>query len=242
VASFKQFSDQFLCQLYSRDFGRSASDRLQALPGSVSSAAKEISVPGITELLSRPTFLRKLHHAGQQYQKLVRERLRSVEHKRKIRPYITKLRNARKTLRSLHQKIRVLDKQTSSTVEWETRTYLHEAIRCLDAVESILFDRESTLVSQIHPRLRKGQDTASRWQLLLMPYEYDLPTLKQKAPEQWLLVEINRMVVRLIGQLTITELTRCTVLTVILECLGVGRMEPTTIKAYLGRLQKARSR
>lgn len=240
MVTIQQFSGAFLQRLNAPDFGLSAYQSSLTEPGSLTPAAKEIHAKRLQAMLSSPVFLQQIHQLGSQHQHLAQAQQLALQHKRTTRPLVTALRNARETLGSLQKKIASLDDQVSSFLGWTTRMQLHEAIRNLKAVESRLSELEGMKVSEIYPPLRTAVDKPSQWTVIpwLKPYDYPLPTLRTRAPDQWLIVQLDNFLAQSLCRQHVTERTRCTIITVLFECLGLGRLEPTTIETYLRRRRR----
>lgn len=128
-------------------------------------------------------------------------------------------------------------------MEWRIRKLLNEAIQHIAAVEDSLSERQATRVSEIHPALRNVQDEPSSWRpfSFLLPYDYPLATLKTKAPDQWLILRLNAALSESLREQNVSLRTRCTIVAVLLECLGVGRVEPITLETYLRRRSGSQS-
>lgn len=191
MVTLRQFSGKFLERLQAPDFGLSSYQK--SAIGVLSPAAKEILAKALQPILSAPGFLRQIHDLGERYKKLVEGQQAVGRHEQEVRLIVTELRNALKTLGKVRQQIVALDRRLSSFIEWRVRKPLNEAVRNIEAAESSLAERKATRVSEIHPAVRTTQDEPSRWKpfSFLLPYDYPLPTLRTKAPDQWLTLQLD---------------------------------------------------
>jgi hypothetical protein len=115
-------------------------------------------------------------------------------------------------------------------------------------VEDVLWDRETTQSSHIHPALRQKHDKGSKkskyevsqFKSLLPKFDYELDSLKKKAPQQWLLTALDSELRREFSQAKtkVFGITRHRVIAAILKSGGAPAISAETIKEHFVEQRK----
>jgi hypothetical protein len=240
MVTLTNFREAFLREIEARDFGD---------PGSLPEYQADALTPGARELrtteaiaaLRAPSLLQRFHRLLRKYERLMKEQdeVRRTSHD--ASRVITKVRNARKTLTTLKLKTLALDAQLETLMDWQFREHLHAASKEFGIAADLLEQLEKTQASTIHPAERavhdkkepKSKYQTSPWKQLIKPYDYDLQSLKKKAPQQWLFEELNSaLIARFKGNLELSDLTRYRIIAAACTSGGLGTIQPLTIKEY----------
>ena len=247
MVTFKEFRDAFLGTIEAREFG----DPPDSLPPDqtdlLSPGAQEIRDTGALAALRGPSLLHRFHGLLREYERLIKEQdeVRHTSHD--ASRAITKLRNARKTVETLQRRTLALDTQLESLMEWPFREHLHAASKEFGIAGDLLLDLEKTQASTIHPAERmvhdkreaKSKYQTSPWKQLIKPYDYDLESLKKKAPQQWLVEALNSaLTARFKGNSELSDMTRYRIIAAAWTAAGLGLIDPLTIKQYF--IEKAK--
>jgi len=240
MVSLKEFRDAFLPKIEARDFGD---------PGSLPELETDALTPGAKELrtfgaiaeLRAPSQLQRFHRLLREYERLIKEKdeVRRTSHS--ASRAITKLRNARKTLATLQRRTLEVDAQLETLMDWSFREHLHVASKEFEIAGDLLLDLEKTQASTVHPTERRVHDKrepkskyqTSPWKQLIKPYNYNLESLKKKAPQQWLVEALNSALAnRFKGAYALSDLTRYRIIAAAWMSGGLGTIQVLTIKEY----------
>jgi len=226
MLSFQSFQKEFLRELESPKFG----EEPRALkPGSLSPTINELRRKNAEALLRGELFLKSIHKLLTERDRLANEQPRVRATSRELRPIIKKLRDAEMTVATIEKKFEELT-QSLRSIDLET---FYRALAQIQDCRAKLRVREGELVLQLPPTEREEHWWAHGWVPLLKPYNYNLPTLHAKAPDQWLLESINAKLIatfRAKGK-TLSQMTRCRIMYTILRVVR-QEIPPTTIKQY----------
>lgn len=156
---------------------------------------------------------------------------------------IARLHNGQKTLATLQKRIDRLDEYLTPIMGSDFRTYLERALQPLKLAEEELIRREGVHSSTLSPSKRKSSFKTSRWQILITPFNYDLPTLRKKAPAQWFLNAMDAMLRERLGnaRVAMSAMTRYRVISAILKSAGARAPSPQTIKEYFEEKKRKES-
>lgn len=245
-ATFDDFGREFLRLLASPDFGEKPYAVMGKQKGA---AAKEIARAGIVAMLSRGTFLRSSHRALKEHVRLVKEQdnVRRAAHDAGKK--IKRLRDAQQTVATLQRKIRALDQNLSEIVAESVRQHFDNAHRQLEQASCRLLGVEKHFGSSVHPEERGKHDKNASgknkyklgWKPLLRPFDYDLDTLRKKAPEQWLFETLNVKLKHIFrrASTTVSDITRYKIIAAVMGSGGLGAVNPEKIKEYFIEKNKA---
>jgi hypothetical protein len=235
MVKFKSFKSTFIGKLADRQFGETSYDRKSSRPGSLSPAAKEVRKKSAETRLGTHAFLKSVYQFLKEHDRLTRERPKVYHITALLRPQIRAVRKAQKTLKIIQSRIQELENSIEEFVGWDVRQQLHDAIRQLKSSQDDLLRLEQECGSMLHSAERKDHKI-SPWEFLIKPFRYDFSTLKQKAPDQWLIEMLDSTVRSKLcdpGIIKITKLTRYRIITELLYAGGLGEIRPLTIKQYL---------
>jgi hypothetical protein len=240
MVTFKEFCGAFLPDIAARDFGDPGS--LPELEVDVlSPGAKELQTSGAIAVLRAPSLLHRFHRLLRECERLIKEQDKVRRTSRSASQLITKLRNARKTLKTLQKSVLRTDGQLEKLMGWKFRDHLYAACKQLELAADLVEELEKTQASTIHPADRRAHDKrepkskyqTSAWKQLIKPYDYDLESLKKKAPQQWLVEALNSaLAARFRGDLELSDLTRYRIITALCQAGGLDPIQALTIKEY----------
>jgi hypothetical protein len=96
-----------------------------------------------------------------------------------------------------------------------------------------LLEVEEDAGSELHPAESDGYKK-SKWELWIREFNYDLDTLKQKAPDQWLVRKLDTALKKLFSraQNRVPEMTRYRVIAALCRAGGIKMIEPSAIKQF----------
>jgi len=240
MVTFKEFCDDFLRLIEARDFGDPGSlPELDA--DAFSPGAKELRSTGVLAALHTPSLLQRFHRLSRECERLMKEQdaVRHTSHDASAT--ITKLRNARKTLTTLQRKTLALDAQLENLMGFQFREHLHAASKEFGIAADVVEQLEKTQASTIHPAERAAHDKrepkskyqTSPWKQLIPPYDYDLESLKKKAPQQWLVEAFNSaLTAKFTSALELSDMTRYRIIAALCQAGGLDPIEALTIKEY----------
>jgi hypothetical protein len=244
TVSFQKFQEGFLHEVrlpYFGDEGDSGEDYR-------SPAAKELEKTGAIKILSKVGFLRFAHKSLRSCNRLVKEQGKVRQVSAEMGCSIRRLRDTRKTLKGLREQIKGLDKRLVNVLSDERRMHFYNALRELELVEGALFGIETTKAWHIHPEKRKKHDStvgkglkfALGWKPLLPHFDYELDSLKKKAPEHWLIETLDLGLQRRFKQakIKVSIVTRYRIVTEILASGGLPITSAATIKQHFNDKKK----
>lgn len=239
VTTFKLFKQKFLRELSSRHFGGDvySVDRYSKTAG-----ARELERTGAKDILSSDDVLHRIHQRLRDYARLLKEQEKVQQVSAEMGTLIKRLRDAEKTLQQIQKNIKALDKRLENILTVPCRTHLDKAVTELRFVEDVLWDWETTQSSHIHPALRQKHDKesgkskyeVSQFRSLLPKFDYELDSLKKKAPQQWLLKKLDSDLRRRFKRANpkVPDTTRHRVIAAILKSGGVPPISANTIKEH----------
>jgi len=246
VSKFDDFRGQFLRLLASPDFGEKPYAVMGKQKGA---AAKEIARTGIVAMLSSATFLGSSHQALKERIRLVNEQGNVHRAARDAGKKIERLRHAQQTIGALQRKIRAIDESLSEIVAETVRQHFDNAYDQLERANCRLLGVEKRFGSSIHPEERGEHDKKALdknkyklgWQPLSRPFDYDLETLRKKAPEQWLTETLNLKLKHIFrrASTTVSDITRYKIIAAVIRSGGLDPISPETIKEYFVTKNKA---
>jgi predicted transcriptional regulator len=241
LSPFMMFQRQFLDELSSPTFG---GDIYSVHQYSKTAGAKELERTGAIDILRKKGFLHRVYQALKEHARLLREQDKVHHESAEMGKSIKRLRDAQKTLQDIQKTIGELDKRLENVLTWPFRQrYFDTAVRELEIVEAKLSGLERTQASQIHPALRQKHDRAaatskyevSKFKSLLPRFDYELDSLKKKAPQQWLLATLDSELQRRFKRATkqVTSTTRYRIISAVLKSGGLQPISPLTVKDNL---------
>jgi hypothetical protein len=222
--SFEEFKRAVLENLQSPLFAESSSSK----PSQLSPATKELkrkeAYPHFTDGLLRASY------------QLLGEHLRLVveqQHIRDIRkeyiPKLITLRNTGMTIASVKKRLEQLAEKMRGLVELK---FWKRANDALSDWEGEVYEYHRLLSSLLHPALRQPPALSKvRWEALFKDYKYELPSLKKKAPDQWLYDALNEMLEKKLAKLELTKMTRYRIMSALLKPFGLN-VQPITFKLH----------
>ena len=246
MVSFKQFTASFLRELKRRDFGDPPGslpidDEVARSPG-----AKELKDSGALGAISTIGFRRSVHSVLRRYEHQLQMRDEVESFAGRASKFISRFRFAQKTLKSIQRKIQTLDGQLESYLSWDLRERLYRAIKELETFEDQIFISERELASTMHKSKREAHDrkvpVSLKYQLSpwmqFPPYSYDLDSLSKKAPQQWLIEEIDSVLLHKFNGngVHVSTITRYRIIAAICKAAKFDAVDPLAIKQHL--LQK----
>jgi hypothetical protein len=231
IRDFATFRKTFVARLGNTVFRQAPG--LRADP-----VAREIRRKQLGALLVRKPFLLQIHKLGRRYSQYPSDKSAVLQLRRNIAPVLKQVRYAQKTLRTTAKN---LVRATGLVAKWLSFDELQQLGNVTEMVrdcEWLMQKKEEHLADRLHPATLKVRDRLSRWENLIPIYNYDLPNLREKARDHWLWEEIDDALVNLFKRQKVTMATRYSLIAGILEDLGVGIVEPGTIKQHLYELRK----
>jgi hypothetical protein len=254
VATFNAFENAFARELSLSHFGE---QKHAVEPTSKSAGAKELDKIGAKKVLLTTSFLRQVHRSLKRCARLLREQNKVRQVSADLGKSIKQIRDAQKTLRELQERIRALGihLERRMLMGWPYLEHLDTAEKELVRVEDLLWERERTEASYIHPERRRKHDKSapktkyetSRFKPLLTPYDYELDSLKTKAPLQWLLESLDLTLQQCFTRehKEVTDVTRYRIISAILKSSGLDPVSSSSLKEYFAdraRQKKALAR
>jgi hypothetical protein len=239
--TFKSFQQAFLQELSLPYFGEK--DIYSVQKGSKSAGAKELEESAAKEILEKTPFLQRIYHLLTEHDRLMPEQKKVRHISAKMGRSVKQFRDAQKTLQSLQKSIRRLDKRLERILTVPCRIHLDKAVRELMFVEDALANAERTRASYIHPERRRKHDRAaaktkfqvSKFRSLVPEFDYELDSLRKKAPQQWLLTTLDLNLQRYFKRehKEVTDMTRYRVISAILKSGELEPVLPLTIKQHV---------
>lgn len=226
MISFSSFRDAFLRDLASSEFGEEPG---AIVPGSSSPAAKELRDKKAAAALRRSNFLKSIHQMLKERERLTKEQTQVRVAAGELRPFIVKLRNAQKTMATIEHRLEDL---MASLKFIDLESFYQARERIKDCREKLRV-REGELLLTLHPSMREKHWTAHGWEPILKPFRYNLPTLRIKAPDQWLLDTMNSTIIQMYeaNDKRISDMTRYRIMSAIFKAAQL-RISAITIKQY----------
>jgi hypothetical protein len=243
VSTFKDFRQAFTQQLSLPYFGEK--DIYSVDQHSKSAGAKELQKSGAKDVLLKAAFLRRVHRLLREYARLVQEQKKVCQVSADLGRSIKKYRDDQKTLRSLQKGIAkfITRQKKEHLLAAHVLDHLEKARKELRFVEDVFADVEKTQASYVHPEMRRKHDTGaprtkyeiSKFKPLLPQFDYELHSMRKKAPMQWLLATLDLELRRSFRceQKEVTEITRYRVISSILKSAGLKPIPALTIKELL---------
>jgi hypothetical protein len=208
-----------------------------------SPASRELQRMGVSDVLHKKSFLRKIYRLVIERERLESERHRVPVFEKEIRPNILEGRRAQRRLATTAKILREdILLRYKSLLGMELRGRIGLIIEQIEDIGFVLQRREKLQVSRIHPVTRRKGDEPN-WKLLLKDVDYDLDKISVKAVEQWFYTKVDQELTSFVPPkrgCKLTQMTRLKLISAICEASGIGRVEPTTIKEFL-RSQKHRA-
>ena len=230
IQDFATFRDKFVARL-----GNPVFRLVPGLPADP--VAKEIRAKQLDVLLIRETFLRRTHKLGLRYTQYPSQKTAVLQLRRNIAPGLKQIRYAQKTLHTISKDLETVTGLVAKWLNLEELEQLHNATETVKDSEWLMKKKEESLADHLHPATLKATDHVSRWDNLIQNYKYDLPNLREKARDHWLWEEIDDALVRLFRHNQATAATRFSLIAGIVEDLGLGIVEPGTIKQHFYKLR-----
>jgi hypothetical protein len=239
ISTFNTFREGFLREIVLPEFGEDI-DSIDE--NSRSPAAKELTETGAERILSNNGFLHFVHGLLGKYSRLPEEQRTVRRVSAKVGQSIKRLRDATKTMSRLQGEIKELDKRLANVLTLECRLRFDNAIKELKYIEGSLSSLESIEASHIHPEIRKRHDKTAGKKLkfrlsfksLVPRCDYELDSLKKKAPQQWLIEAIDAELSRQFknAQVKISNMTRYRIIVELMVAGGLSEISAQMIKQH----------
>jgi hypothetical protein len=233
LSAFGQFRKRFKSALDSETLGASRPN----VQDFFRPAKKYIDRHELKAKLGGYRFLRRVYELKNEYFRLDVEREKAHQVARKYRPRIQRHVRYAKTLRRIERELNSLIQRMHAKGDLRTDdvTAAMEAVR--EASESVEREQRELTSWGLHPSSRKRHDKSARFEPLFREFQYDLPTLRDKAPEQWLWEQLYSEVYKTISaKVRNPSKQSCfTIVSVLLQQLGLGWVQPATIKEFIIR-------
>jgi hypothetical protein len=226
---FESFRKIFLDNVRSKTFAEESFPE----PGAQSPAAKELRKSGADSAFS-DNFLRSIHRLLREYFRLVNEQSVVRGIKKKNSAKIIKLGDALRTVQAVRARLKMVEANTRELISWEVWPRVQQA---LEDCESSVRNIREYWMAEIHPTERDFIFPKVKWELVLKPYNYELATLKKKAPDQWLYETLNARLEEKLKPFKISDMTRYRIMSALLAPDGVN-VKAITLKQYFSA-QKA---
>jgi hypothetical protein len=241
MVGFNAFADAFLLELADPRFGASPSEKRGRQPEPVgtttkvreSVATRKLKTSGLYDLLKQKSFLRSMYALVKERYRLDREQDKVRRVGREMRAVIRQVKHGQKTIRSLRKAIKGLEARLTPILGPDSLRSLQRARSNLMKCQRHLLEVEEDSGSELHPAESEGYKK-SQWELLIRDFNYDLKTLKQKAPDQWLLQELDTALEELFSraETRVPEMTRYRVIAALCRAGGIEGIEPSAIKQF----------
>lgn len=237
MVGFNKFAKSFLTELSSPWFGDSSYERKERGHNQRSAAFKKLTASGAVELLRQRTLLKSAYALLEEGDRLAKEQWEVRKVSKKMRAIITQTRNAQKTLQSLTKSIQELEQRLTSTLSWQSLECLRDACRSLEDCHMRLQQTEEDAGSSLHPS-ENQKYRQSQWELLTKDFDYELATLRQKAPDQWLITQLNDLLRETFSRTRkrVPDVTRYRVIAALCRAADLGMtIEPSAIKQFFSQ-------
>jgi hypothetical protein len=230
MVTFEEFQKAFLGNLRSREFAREPYSQR----GAKSPAAKELELKRAYDVFSHP-FLMSVYRLLIEHSRLANEQRKIDELAKRNRIKLIKLGNAIETVMAVKKRLRGVQGNTQGLIEPEVWERVQ---RALSDCESEVRKAQVYWASVLHPDKRGAYSSKVRWEHVLKLYKYDLPSLKKKAPDQWLYQTLNDELIKALAKSKISAMTRYRIMSALLSAFGL-KAEPGTLKSYCPSKQPA---
>jgi hypothetical protein len=196
-------------------------------PGSLSASAKELRHKQAYPLFTEE-FFRAPYKLLEEYLSLLGEQKRIRDTRKEYVPKMIIVRNTAKTVAFLKRRVARLAEKTR-VIDHE---YWQRAIAALSDCEYQLYRYHSSMTSLLHPASRQPPAMSElRWEGVLKSYKYKLPSLKRKAPDQWLYDALNHMLEKNLAKVELSKMTRYRIMASFLKPFGLN-VQPITLKLH----------
>ncbi len=224
LISFDDFQKSFLGKLGSPDFG----NPLYSEPGKPSAATKELrkKKKKFGYDIFTPDFLHSLYQILCEHDGLKKELIVVRATATELNPKLAALRNEMVAVQAMKKRLEESESNINGLHLAEARHRLNAAL--LD-YESEIQKRQAYFNSMVNPAVRNPNLGGVRFEPVLKPDKYSLPTLKKKAPDQWLYRQLDQILEAEMQPLRISAATRYRVMSALLETVGVD-IQPITLK------------
>jgi hypothetical protein len=226
VISFEEFHKSFLGTLQSPLFADSETSK----PSGISAATKELRKKRGYDIFTKG-FLRSIYKILREHSELRDEQPRVQGTAKKLNLKLAALRNEMVAVQAMKRSLGKSEPNTKDLPLAEGRNRLRAAL--LD-YESEIRKHQEYFNSMVNPAVRKTTLGRVRWEPVLKLDKYSLPTLKKKAPDQWLYERLDQILKRKMQPLRISKMTRYRVMSALLESVGL-EIKPITFKQHRRR-------
>ncbi len=230
VTSFEEFHKSFLGKLQSPHFG----DPPYSEPNKPSAATKELKKRGGYAIFTQE-FLSSIYQILYEYCQL-----------KDVQPHVNgSAKHANRKLAALWNEMKAVQAMKRSLEKSERNTLGLPLAEGRNRLRTALLDYESEIRrhqeyfnSLVNQAVRKPALGQVRWEPVLKLDKYSLPTLKKKAPDQWVYDRLDQILEREMQPLRISKMTRYRVMSALLESVGV-KVKPITFKLHRRRSNDA---
>jgi|SRR5579862_6366356 len=221
LISFDDFQKSFLGKLGSPDFGNLPYSE----PNEPSAATKELQKKRGYDIFTRE-FLSSIYQILCEHDGLKKEQIVVRATATELNPKLAALRNEMVAVQAIKKRLEDSESNIKGLHLAEARNRLNAAL--LD-YESEIQKRQAYFNSMVNPAARNPNLGKVRFEPVLKPDKYSLPTLKKKAPDQWLYRQLDQTLEAEMQPLHISAATRYRVMSALLETVGVD-IQPITLK------------
>jgi chromosome segregation ATPase len=241
MVGFRAYADAFLLELADPRFGASLSEKRGRQPESAgtttkvreSVATRKLRTSGLYDVLKQKPFLRSVYALVKERYRLDSEQDQVRRVGKEMRAVIRQVKNGQKTIQSLRKAIKELEARLTPILGSDSLRSLQRARSNLMKCQRHLLEVEEDSGSEIHSAESEGYKK-SQWEVLIREFNYDLDTLKQKAPDQWLVRKLDVALEELFSQAEthVPEMTRYRVIAALCRAGGNKMIEPSAIKQF----------
>jgi hypothetical protein len=228
--SFTKYQKIVLRDLRSPTF---AAEPYSQPEGARSAAAKELERKHASRRFTKD-FLKQSYNVLREHARLRHEQQLIRNLTEEQRPKLVKLKNALNTIKSMKKRLAEVKRNVGWLIDPAVWGQTEEA---LADCERQLRSREESLSAMLHPAKRKSYASKVHWEPVLKAYDYELPSLKKKAPDQWLYRTLHDVLMKELAEAKITDMTRYRIMSSLLSPCGI-KVQPITFKLFFEAVQR----